>query len=79
MDNDILFCLCTCRHCGVRNPSWAELHHFVGFLSTQLRNFERTDFCQFAAEEDLPGFAKFVLQFLITMSRVSVDCLNQQL
>jgi hypothetical protein len=29
-------------------------------------------FCGFAAVEDLPGFAKFILRCLIQMSRVSV-------
>ncbi|KAL5009497.1 hypothetical protein ScPMuIL_011802, partial [Solemya velum] len=57
------------RHCGVRNPSWAEIHHFVRFLTTQLEDFEKSDFCGKAAEQDLPGFKQFVLQFLITMSR----------
>ena len=59
------------RHCGVRNPSWSELKHFVWFLNNQLLDFEVSAFCSLAAVEDLPGFAQFVLRFLIQMSRVS--------
>ncbi|CAC5418278.1 RNF213 [Mytilus coruscus] len=57
------------RHCGIRDPSWSELHHFVSFLNKQLQDFEVSAFCGLAAVEDLPGFAKFVLRFLIQMSR----------
>ncbi|XP_060084373.1 E3 ubiquitin-protein ligase rnf213-alpha-like [Ylistrum balloti] len=57
------------RHCGVRDPSWAELKHFVCFLNSQLQDFEVSAFCGAAAKEDLPGFDKFVLKFLIQMSR----------
>ncbi|KAL3881511.1 hypothetical protein ACJMK2_027943, partial [Sinanodonta woodiana] len=57
------------RHCGVHDPSWAELHHFVWFLNTQLRDFEKSNFCRDTVAEDLPGFSKFVLRFLIQMSR----------
>ncbi|WAR07205.1 R213A-like protein [Mya arenaria] len=57
------------KHCGVRDPSWSELHHFVWFLNTQLVDFEQNQFVSVAAAEDLPGFATFVLRFLIQMSR----------
>ncbi|WAR07295.1 R213A-like protein, partial [Mya arenaria] len=57
------------RYCGVRDPSWSELHHFVWFLNTQLVDFEQNQFVSVAAAEDLPGFATFVLRFLIQMSR----------
>ncbi|KAL3881536.1 hypothetical protein ACJMK2_027968, partial [Sinanodonta woodiana] len=57
------------RHCGVPDPSWAELHHFVRFLDTQLGNFENSSFCSSALVKDLPGFQYFVLKFLIQMSR----------
>lgn len=69
LDIDMLFYY---RHCGVRDPSWSELYHFVMFLNTQLIDFEQTNFCSKAAEEYLPGFRIFLLRFLITMSRVSV-------
>ncbi|XP_041354642.1 E3 ubiquitin-protein ligase rnf213-alpha-like [Gigantopelta aegis] len=57
------------RHCGVPDPSWAELHHFVWFLNTQLCDFERSVFCSQELQDDLPGFSLFVLKFLIQMSR----------
>ncbi|KAL3881507.1 hypothetical protein ACJMK2_027939 [Sinanodonta woodiana] len=57
------------RHCGVPDPSWAEFHHFVWFLNTQLRDFEKSNFCSATVAEDLPGFSTFVLRFLIQMSR----------
>ncbi|KAK3585590.1 hypothetical protein CHS0354_036776 [Potamilus streckersoni] len=57
------------RHCGVPDPSWSELHHFVWFFDTQLRDFEKSIFCGVAVAEDLPGFPDFVLKFLIQMSR----------
>ncbi|XP_052062754.1 E3 ubiquitin-protein ligase rnf213-alpha-like isoform X2 [Mytilus californianus] len=57
------------RHCGIRDPSWSELYHFVSFLNKQLQDFEVSAFCCLAASEDLPGFSKFVLRFLIQMSR----------
>ncbi|OPL22201.1 hypothetical protein AM593_08169, partial [Mytilus galloprovincialis] len=57
------------RHCGIKDPSWSELYHFVSFLNKQLQDFEVSAFCCLAASEDLPGFSKFVLRFLIQMSR----------
>lgn len=60
------------RHSGVNDPSWAELRNFVGFLNTQLLDFEQSDYVSDAAAEFLPGFAKFVLKFLIQMSRVCI-------
>ncbi|XP_056014152.1 E3 ubiquitin-protein ligase rnf213-alpha-like isoform X2 [Ostrea edulis] len=57
------------RHCGIKDPSWAELRHFVWFLNTQLVDFENSAFVSLAAAEDLPGFSQFVLRFLIQMSR----------
>ncbi|XP_052062678.1 E3 ubiquitin-protein ligase rnf213-alpha-like isoform X2 [Mytilus californianus] len=56
-------------HCGIKDPSWSELYHFVSFLNKQLQDFEVSAFCGLAAMEDLPGFSKFVLRFLIQMSR----------
>ncbi|XP_052242488.1 E3 ubiquitin-protein ligase rnf213-alpha-like, partial [Dreissena polymorpha] len=57
------------RHCGVKNPSWSELNHFVWFLNTQLVDFEQNQFVTIAAAKYLPGFTKFVLLFLIQMSK----------
>ncbi|XP_052809415.1 E3 ubiquitin-protein ligase RNF213-like, partial [Mya arenaria] len=63
-------CLTTLlRYCGIKEPLWSELHHFVQFLNTQLEMFERNAFVSCAAESDLPGFRSFVLRFLLQMSR----------
>ncbi|PVD28712.1 hypothetical protein C0Q70_11306 [Pomacea canaliculata] len=63
-------CLSTLlRHCGVLNPSWSELHHFVQFLNKQLQDFENSVYCSMATSHDLPGFSLFVLRFLIQMSK----------
>ncbi|XP_052215091.1 E3 ubiquitin-protein ligase rnf213-alpha-like isoform X2 [Dreissena polymorpha] len=55
--------------CGIVNPSWSEIQHFVSFLNTQLVDYEQNQFVSCAAEEDLPGFSIFVLRFLIQMSK----------
>ncbi|XP_062573652.1 E3 ubiquitin-protein ligase rnf213-alpha-like, partial [Saccostrea cucullata] len=57
------------QHCGIQDPSWAELRNFVWFLNTQLKDYENSVFISFSDEETLPDFPKFVLQFLIQMSR----------
>ncbi|WAR16707.1 R213A-like protein, partial [Mya arenaria] len=57
------------KHCGIPNPTWAELHHFVWFLNTQLVGFENNTFVGEVAVRDLPGFGQFVLRFLILMSK----------
>ncbi|VDI80191.1 Hypothetical predicted protein, partial [Mytilus galloprovincialis] len=62
-------CLGCSTHCGIKDPSWSELSHFVSFLSRQLEDFESSAFCSVAAQEDLPGFSNFVLTCLIQMSR----------
>ena len=59
------------RHCGVRNPSWAELNNFVKFLNIQLNDCEGSIFCNEAIVGDvLQGFKQFVVKFMIRMSRV---------
>ncbi|XP_076109129.1 E3 ubiquitin-protein ligase rnf213-alpha-like [Mytilus galloprovincialis] len=57
------------RHCGVKDPSWSELYHFVSFLNRQLQDFETSAFCSPIVLQDLPGFPSFVMKFLIQMSR----------
>ena len=62
---------CCWRYCGIRDPSWAELHHFVNFLNSQLRDAEESIFCNTKLVGDLlQGFRTFVVRFLIEMSRV---------
>ncbi|XP_046860852.1 E3 ubiquitin-protein ligase rnf213-alpha-like [Xenia sp. Carnegie-2017] len=48
------------QYCGIRDPSWAELHHFANFLNVQLRDCEKSL---------LQGFKTFVVRFMIKMSR----------
>ena len=57
--------------CGVIDPSWAELRHFLWFLNTQLQDCESSVFCTLKYIQDtLPGFKKFVAQFMLKMSKV---------
>ena len=64
--------LCTFfRNCGVVDPSWAELRHFVNFLDSQLKACETSTFCNGELVGDsLRGFRSFVVDFMILMSRV---------
>ncbi|KAL8623379.1 hypothetical protein ACOMHN_065913 [Nucella lapillus] len=63
-------CLTTLlKYCGLANPSWSELTHFVSFVNQQLEDYESNVFCSMEASQDLPGFSLFVLRFLIQMSR----------
>ena len=57
--------------CGVRDPSWSELRHFIGFLDTQLRNCENSIFCNENIVGDvMSGLKTFVVKFMIRMSKV---------
>ena len=59
------------RQCGVKNPSWSELKHFVEFLNIQLRLCEDSIFCNEDIVEDvMSGFKTFVVKFMIRMSKV---------
>ena len=55
-----------CSYCGLENPSWSELRHFVYFLYDQLYNASRNPWCQ--DDENLPGFKIFVVTFMIRMA-----------
>ncbi|XP_038597897.1 E3 ubiquitin-protein ligase RNF213 [Tachyglossus aculeatus] len=57
-------------HCGVTDPSWAELGNFTRFLNVQLRDCEASVFCdpQFVGDT-LVGFKHFVVTFMILMAR----------
>ena len=60
-----------CRYCGVRDPSWAEIRHFVDFLNLQLHSSERSYFTDPDFVGDvIAGFKSFVVKFMIRMSRV---------
>ncbi|XP_050829286.1 E3 ubiquitin-protein ligase RNF213-like isoform X2 [Serinus canaria] len=57
-------------HCGVVDPSWAELRNFTWFLNIQLRDCEASVFCDpdFVGDT-LNGFKNFVVGFMILMAR----------
>uniref|UniRef100_A0A1X7T5A9 Uncharacterized protein n=1 Tax=Amphimedon queenslandica TaxID=400682 RepID=A0A1X7T5A9_AMPQE len=58
------------RQCGVKDPSWSELKHFVDFLNTQLRSCESSIFCNEDIVGDvMPGLKTFVVKFMIRMSK----------
>ncbi len=62
-------------HCGIHDPSWSELRHFVWFLNSQLLDCEQSVFCTLAPVrtgemEFLPGFKLFVVRFMMQMSKV---------
>ncbi|XP_036971896.1 E3 ubiquitin-protein ligase rnf213-alpha-like isoform X2 [Acanthopagrus latus] len=57
-------------HCGIIDPSWAELRNFVWFLNLQLQDCENSDFCKVELVGDtLCGFKNFVVEFMILMSK----------
>uniref|UniRef100_A0A3B4X7H2 RING-type E3 ubiquitin transferase n=1 Tax=Seriola lalandi dorsalis TaxID=1841481 RepID=A0A3B4X7H2_SERLL len=57
-------------HCGIIDPSWAELRNFVCFLNLQLQDCENSVFCNFEFVGDtLRGFRNFVVEFMILMSK----------
>ena len=60
-----------CSQCGVRDPSWMELSHFLKFLDIQLSSCEESPFCSEVLISDvLSGFKTFVIKFMIRMSKV---------
>lgn len=60
-------------NCGMKNPTWSEIHHFVKFLDLQLQSCENCIFTDPSYTQDvLSGFKEFVVRFMIRMSRVSI-------
>ncbi len=60
------------RWCGLKEPSWSDIRHFVKFLDLQLKSCEESDFTQSAYIRDvMAGLKGFVVKFMIRMSRVS--------
>jgi len=58
------------RYCGVANPSWREINHFVHFFNNQLLDCENSVFCnQLYVGDSLPGFKSFVIRFMLQMSK----------
>ena len=65
------FLFSICSYCGVKDPSWAELRHFVWFLDRQLESCEGSVFTNEEIVGDvMTGFKTFVVKFMIRMSRV---------
>ncbi|KAK7939806.1 hypothetical protein WMY93_003132 [Mugilogobius chulae] len=57
-------------HCGIMNPSWAELRNFAWFLNLQLKDCETSVFCDAEFIGDtLVGFKRFVVDFMILMAK----------
>ncbi|XP_033121706.1 E3 ubiquitin-protein ligase rnf213-alpha-like [Anneissia japonica] len=59
------------RHCGLPNPSWAELSHFACFLNKQLEDCEGSVFCDpgLLADTGMNGFKTFVVKFMLQMAK----------
>ncbi|XP_067860144.1 E3 ubiquitin-protein ligase rnf213-alpha-like isoform X2 [Heptranchias perlo] len=58
------------QYCGLRDPSWAELRNFSWFLNLQLKNCEKSMFCDHNLVGDtLVGFKNFIVEFMILMAR----------
>ena len=58
--------------CGVNDPSWMELKHFLNFLNAQFEDCENSTFCNVEhTRYVLPGFKAFVVKFMLRMSKVS--------
>lgn len=56
--------------CGMQDPSWAELKNFASFLNVELKDCEKSVFCDphFLGNQ-LPGFKNFIVKFMILMAR----------
>ena len=58
------------NHCGIEQPSWTEIRNFVTFLDKQLSDCDNSDYCKSSTmAEEWKGFKKFVVKFMILMSR----------
>ena len=57
-------------NCGIRDPSWCEIRHFIKFLDIQLQACEASVFCDETLIGDImSGLKSFVVKFMIRMSR----------
>ena len=57
-------------------PSWSEIRHFVKFLDLQLNSCENSAFTDpETIKNALAGMKGFVVKFMISMSRVSLNLL----
>ena len=68
----IFLCSFDYSQCGVKDPSWSELRHFVQFLDVQLLSCETSIFCNEALVGDvMAGLKTFVVKFMVRMSKVN--------
>ena len=59
-----------CSNCGIRDPSWSEIRHFIEFLDIQLKSCEESVFCdEMFIADVMSGLKSFVVKFMIRMSR----------
>ena len=57
-------------NCGVSDPSWSEIRHFIKFLDIQLQSCEASVFCdEMLIGDIMSGLKSFVVRFMILMSR----------
>ena len=57
-------------NCGIKDPSWCEIRHFIKFLDVQLQACEASVFCDEVHVGDImSGLKSFVVKFMIRMSR----------
>ena len=57
-------------NCGIRDPTWSEIRHFIEFLDIQLKSCEESVFCdQMFVGDVMSGLKSFVVKFMIRMSR----------
>ena len=57
------------RQCGIHDPSWTEMKHFILFLDTQIKSSEHFD--ESFVGDVMSGFKTFVMKFMIQMSKVT--------
>ncbi|XP_077969852.1 E3 ubiquitin-protein ligase rnf213-alpha-like isoform X1 [Styela clava] len=64
------------RHCGMENPTWAQLCYFSNFLNMQLTNCEESVFCKIIQSEsketqsiEFAGLKAFSVYFMIKMAQ----------
>ncbi|XP_067940324.1 E3 ubiquitin-protein ligase rnf213-alpha-like [Watersipora subatra] len=57
------------ENCGLTDPTWLELCHYVHFLSSQLTQVLKSAFCSPAFQKGLPGFKAFAINFMLKMSQ----------
>ena len=57
-------------NCGIKDPSWSEIRHFIKFLNIQLQSCEASVFCdEMFVGDIMSGLKSFVVKFMIRMSR----------